>query len=273
MELQSKQKFMNRILFFLTLLGLFLFSSCIMRKIEYVKDMSPDSIYNIKVTEALKIQPEDRLSILVLSKNIELAAPFNTNLGGYKLIDEAKVVDGVNTTNSFGEGYLVDAEGTIDFPIFGKIKVAGMSMDELEKHISTMLKENNYIEDPEIKVNLLNFKIMTMGNISNSIIQVQSGKITLLEAIVKSGGLKLDSDARSVRVIREEGGKQKLLVVDMEQYDMFNSEAYHLKQNDIVYVPQKYAELSPGTRSIWQVVGMVIGVVTLGITSVALFRK
>lgn len=264
---------MNRILLFLILLGPFFFSSCLMQKVQYVKNMTPDSLYNIKVSEALKIQPNDRLSIKIYSKDRELAAPFNTELGGYSLTLESEIVKGVNAENSFENGYLVDSDGNIDFPVFGKIKVSSLSMEEIKELISKRIKDNNYIEDPLVKVNLLNFKIMTMGTVQNSVLNVTDGKITLLEAIVQAGGLTLNSDASEVKIIREQNGERQLIVANLEDYDMFNSEAYYLQQNDIVYVPQKYRLMSPGTQSIWQVMGMVFGLVSVGLSVVAIYSK
>jgi len=244
-----------------------------MSKVQYVKDMSTDSIYNIKASQAIKIQPNDKLSIFVKSKNMELAVPFNTNLGGYNLISDTKVLTEENVTKSVDDGYLVDELGNIDYPILGEIKVEGLSTDEISSLISTMLKDGNYIIDAEVTVKFLNFKIMTMGTINNSILEVPSGKITLLEAIVQSGGLSVQSDAQNVKVIRENGKERKLLVANLEKYDMFNSEAYNLQQNDIVYVEQKYKQLSPGTTSVWQIVGMLMGSVSLVITSIALLKR
>lgn len=264
---------MNRIILLLPLLGIFLFSSCLMRKIEYVKDMTPDSLYQIKASDALKIQPNDRLAITVHSKNIELSAPFNTELGGYALATEADIIKGVNSDETFEKGYLVDMNGFIDFPVLGKIKVSELSTEEVRALVSKMIKENNYIDDPLVKVNLLNFKIMTMGTITNQVWTVPNGKITLLEAIIQAGGLTANSDASKIMIIREQGDERKLIITDMEQYDMFNSEAYHLQQNDIVYVSPKYKQVSPGTQSIWQMVGMLFGVASLTLTAAALFIK
>lgn len=252
---------------------MFLMSSCMMRKVEYVKNMIPDSIYNIKASEALKIEPNDRLAISVYSENKELSAPFNTELGGYNLAIESSIVQGVNSTNTFEEGYLVGNDGFIEFPVLGKVKVEGLSVDEIRLLIAGRIKSNNYIDDAVVKVKLLNFKIMTMGVIRNESITVTDGKITLLEAIVAAGGLTPNSDAKRVKVIREIGNEMKLLETNMEDYNMFNSEAYHLKQNDIVYVAPKYKEVTPGTRSISQMVGLFSGLVSLAITVFLLGRK
>lgn len=264
---------MNRILIIIGLLGVFLFSSCLMQKVEYVKNMSPDSLYNIKASETLKIQRDDRLLITVFSEDKELSAPFNTELGGYSLATENEVLKGVNATSTFEEGYLVDSNGDIEFPILGKIKVVGLSTDEISLLIAGIIKNNKYIKDPEVKVKLLNFKIMTMGVIRNEIISVENGKITLLEAIVKAGGLTANADATKVMVIRENGEERKLLINNMEDYDMFNSESYNLKQNDIVYVAPRYKQVSPGTQSVYQVVGMFFGAISLTLTSLLLIKN
>lgn len=264
---------MNRILIFCGLISLFLLSSCLMKKVEYFTNMSPDSLYNIKVSEALKIQPNDRLGITIRSKDAELAAPFNTDLGGYTLSTESEVIRSVNKDESFEVGYLVDKDGFITLPILGKIQVAGLSMDEVKLFVAKQLKDKNYIQDPDVKVKLLNFKIITMGTIQNSVYNVPDGKITLLEAIVKAGGLTPNSDATKVMVIREEGGERKMLVNNMEDYNVFNSESFYLQQNDIVYVAPKYKQVTPGTSSMWQTIGMVFSFITLTLTTIALINN
>lgn len=264
---------MNRFLLVLITFGVFFFSSCLMKKIEYVKDMSTDSIYNIKASRIMKIQVEDRLSILVESENADLAIPFNRLVGGTTLLSDTKLVGEVNDNDNFEGGYLVDKDGFIEFPIFGKIKVEGLSTEEIEILIENLLAESNYIKKSEVKVKLLNFKIMMMGNVSNTILNVPEGKITILEAIVRNGGLNLTSDAKNVMVIREENGERRLLTVNMEKYDMFNSDVYNLQQNDIVYIKPKYGQLSPGFQNVWQVVGVIMGATSLILTSIVLFRS
>lgn len=263
---------MYRILIF-SLVSVFFFSSCMMRKIEYVKDMSPDSLYKVKAAEALKIQSNDRISIKVHSKDFELSAPFNTHPGGYSLTTEKDVIKSIDTDNSFEEGYLVNKDGFIDFPILGKLKVSGLSTDEIQMLVTNRIKEENYIIDPLVKVNLLNFKVMVMGEIRNQIISVPDGRITLFEAIAKSDGINPNANAQRVVVIREQEGNRKLLTANLESYDVFDSEAYFLRQNDIVYVAPKYKQVTPGTQSVWQMVGMLFGVISLSVTAMALFNR
>jgi len=120
---------------------------------------------------------------------------------------------------------------------------------------------------------LLNFKVMTMGTITNKVLTVVDGKMTLIEAIVLSGGLTPNSDASKVMVIREEGGDRKMIVANLEKYDVFNSEGFDLRQNDIVYVAPKYKQVTPGTQSVWQTVGMLFGVISLGISAWAISSR
>ena len=112
-----------------------------------------------------------------------------------------------------------------------------------------------------------------MGTIQNKVLNIAERNITLLEAVVLAGGLNLQADATKVKVIREQNGERKLLIVNMEEYDMFNAEGYHLQQNDIVYVPQKNKLISPGTQSLWQVMGIFLGVISMTITSIALINR
>ena len=244
-------------LLLLIITTLFFLSSCMMRKIEYVKDMTPDSLYKMRAAESLKIQPSDRLSITVHSKDSELSAPFNTTPGGYSLTTDPTILKSADADNTFEKGYLVDKDGFINFPTLGKLKVIGLSMEEIEKMIATKIKIGQYIDDPLVKVNLLNFKVIVMGELRNQVIPVPEGRITVFEAIV----------------VREQEGFVKLLTVNLESHDVFNSEAYLLQQNDIVYVAPKYKQVTPGTQSVWQMVGMLFGVVSLSITALALFNQ
>lgn len=260
-------------LLLLIITTLFFLSSCMMRKIEYVKDMTPDSLYKMRAAESLKIQPSDRLSITVHSKDSELSAPFNTTPGGYSLTTDPTILKSADADNTFEKGYLVDKDGFINFPTLGKLKVIGLSMEEIEKMIATKIKTGQYIDDPLVKVNLLNFKVIVMGELRNQVIPVPEGRITVFEAIAMSLGVNSNADAQRVVVVREQEGFVKLLTVNLESHDVFNSEAYLLQQNDIVYVAPKYKQVTPGTQSVWQMVGMLFGVVSLSITALALFNQ
>ena len=94
------------------------------KQISYLQDVPDD--YRQKITQDydLRIHPDDLLSIMVNSKDPELAQMFNLPMVSYQIANS-------NTGYAGGQnrvlGYLVDKEGNIDFPQLGVFKVQGVS--------------------------------------------------------------------------------------------------------------------------------------------------
>lgn len=237
-----------------------LLSSCLVsKKVVYVNDMQPDTIYGVMEPPALRIQKSDRLSIVVSAKSPELAVPFNQGLGNYQVNEQGNV-----STNSFStvteKGYLVDDNGDIEFPILGTLKLEGMSIDQAKDSIKKRLSDEKLISDPIVKVELLNLKINMMGEVQSvGVLNVPDARITLLEAISRSGGLTSNAATDRITVIREEYSGRKMVVNNIQSIDIFNSPTYYLQQNDIVYVEPRDAETTIKEQNTWRYLGAGIG--------------
>ena len=229
----------------IAVLSLFFLNSCLTpKKVVYVEDMEIDKQYQVLNQPVLKIQKNDRLSIGVSVKDLELAAPFNQLTGGYQVTEKGEVQTR-NTASNQHAGYLVDQQGNIDFPVLGTIPVEGMTLEGLKGYLIGQLEGKGLLQNPIIKIELLNLKINMMGAIANvGVLDVPDAKINILEAISKSGGLKPTASPEEITVIREENGQRKMIQTDITSYDIFNSPAYHLQQNDIVYVKPKEGEIT-----------------------------
>ena len=256
------------------ILGLILFSvislnSCVSKKIVYVQDMIPDTEYPVAEAPALKLQKNDRLSIQVSAKSLELAAPFNTVAGTYKVGNDGSVSTGIDQSSN-AQGYLIDREGNIAFPVLGNFHVEGLTLEEVRDLIRSRLINDRLINEPIVKVEILNFKVSITGAIGNRIIEVPDGKITLLEAITKAGGIGVNAAPDKITVIREEDGIRRKIVTNIQSQEIFNSPAYYLKQNDIVYIVPRTTEVTPREDRFWRyfgtgmgLIGTVISVLTL----------
>lgn len=257
----------------LSLLSLLLLSSCMTsKKIVYINDMVPDSVVNIKAMPVLRIQKSDRLSITVGSKNPELVAPFATSAGGYTVGDKGEVQTG-NSAGAAGQNYLVDQNGQITFPVLGNLDVAGLSIDELRDLIQDKLIADKIVTDPIVKVEILNVKVSVMGAVrAETVINVPDGRMTLLEAISKAGGLGPNAAPDRITVIREEDGKRVRMLNDITSKKLFDSPAYYLKQNDIVYVEPKVADFTPKEDRNFRVLGTVLGTMTLILSLIGILK-
>ncbi|WP_260395471.1 polysaccharide biosynthesis/export family protein [Elizabethkingia anophelis] len=246
-------------------------NSCVSKKVVYVQDMIPDTEYPVAEAPALRLQKNDRVSIQVSAKSLELAAPFNTVAGTYKVGTDGSISTGVDQSSN-AQGYLIDREGNIAFPVLGNLHVEGLTLEEVRDLVRNKLINNKLINEPIVKVEILNFKISIAGAIGNRVFEVPDGRMTLLEAITKAGGLTLNAAPDKVTVIREEDGVRRKIVTNIESQEVFNSPAYYLKQNDIVYIEPRNAEVTPREDRFWRYFGVGTGLLGTVISVLTLIR-
>ena len=218
----------------------------------------------------LQVQPDDQLAISVASKDVELLARFNNNtlIGGGN-----NSQTGTNTVNvSSGVSYFrVNKDGNIEFPIFGTIHVGGMTTGEISAMIQKRMIDEGYINDAVVNTKIMSFKVTVMGDVKNPGTQTYQGeRLTILEALGKAGDLTNSAYRNNVLVIREENGQRKAYEVNfLDNQAVFNSPAYYLQQNDVIYVqPNKSQRVKGSTSYTWlsvgsTVVGMVVSIVSL----------
>lgn len=258
-------------------------SSCISDKsIVYLQ--GADTLYAVpqKIAQAfeLTIQPDDELAISVTSKNSELLATFNNNTligSGTGVAAAAGSTYSAQANVNSGVAYfLVDKKGNIEFPIFGTISTKGKTCKQLSAEIQDMMRGKNstnsvYVQDAVVNTKIMSFKVTVLGDVRNAGTQTFTGeRLTVLEALGKAGDMNSSAKRESVLVIREEDGQRRTYELDMrDPQKVFESEAYYLQQNDVVYVkPNKsvrvkgstgYTLLSVGAT----VVSMLVSVVSL----------
>jgi polysaccharide export outer membrane protein len=213
--------------FIVVLVLLFSLFSCVpSSKIVYLQDIAASQTNEIKAYETL-LQPDDLLSIIVSSENPENSIPFNLPQiqGNYEIGNNQ---NGIKT-------YLVDSDGNIDFPVLGKIKLAGLSRKEADQKLIELLSE--YIKNPGINLRILNYKISVLGEVNRpGSYPIESERITLLEALSKAGDLTIYGKRSDILVIREINGIKNYKHIDITKSDFINSDYYYLVQNDVVLV-------------------------------------
>ena len=217
------------------------------KKFVYLNDMTPGKQYSVNTETVTIVHENDRLDSEVSCRDPELAVPFNTAVGAYKMsIDGGVSAAGVETVEP---GYRVDADGNIVFPILGKIKVAGKSLKQVSDMIAGMISEGGYIRDPQVSIEFLNFKYTVLGAVSGKgTYTVDGDRITILEAIAKAGDLSKEARLDRVCVIRTVDGKQEIYYNDIRTAEIFMSPTYYLQQNDIVYVEPKHKPRNENAR-------------------------
>lgn len=245
--------------FFAVFVMTLLLASCGgVKKIMYLSDMEPGGRYPVNMESVIMVHPNDRLDIKVSSKNPELAVPFNAQVGSYQVAADGSVRSAGVDENA---GYRVDAEGDIIFPVLGKIHVGGKPLKEVSEIIETMIEEGNYIKNPEVSVEFLNFKYTVLGAVNGKgTYTVDGDKVTIIEAIAKAGDLSKNAKLDRIAVIRMVDGKQEIFYNDIRTADIFMSPTYYLQPNDIVYVEPKHKERN---ERAWQTASFAVSLVSL----------
>lgn len=245
-----------------SLLAVLLLTSCASRKnFVYLQDMEMGLKYPIETKHEAVVHRDDRLSITVSCKNPELAIPFNIYDGTFRVgTDGSVTADASSKVNE--KGYRVDVNGDIDFPILGKLHIEGMKVSEVRDLIKQKIEEGEYMKDPLVSIEFLNFKYTVLGAVgSNGTYTVDGDRVTLLEAIAKAGDLTSKAKVDRVAVIREIEGERQIFMHDLRTKDIFDSPCFYLQQNDIVYVEPKYKKKDVEDRG-WQVATTLLSVVT-----------
>lgn len=236
---------LSRILVYLGLCAVM--ASCSTSKaLTYLQDTKPGDKFAVAETPELKAKPGDRLDIFVTCKNPQLALPFNV-LGGLFSIDLGSNDDGgsrSSLSSSSPKGYLVDNNGNIDFPVLGTLHIGGMTLTEVKDYIATLLIDRNYIKDPLVTVNLLNFRVTVIGETRPSDFIVDGNQINIFQLIARSQDLGSYAKRTDVRVIRTtDDGCREIYSLNLKSKDVFNSPAFYLQQNDMVYIMPKGTKL------------------------------
>jgi len=228
----------------------------------YLKDAEVAKTYGVKYDSGIVIQKGDKLGITVTSlRNPELALPFNAKglavaAKTQSTLPTVSLPEGVNEPKSPDAqlSYLVDANGNIQFPVLGTLQVQGMTLEQVSEIIRTRLVAEKYLVDAHVVTKFDNLRVMLLGAFmalttfnTNATSLTDRGSFHLdnpqtnvLELISRVGGLSEQADFERVSVIRRVGNEYAYYRLNMLSKDIFDSPAFYLQQNDIVYAEYKY---------------------------------
>jgi len=174
-----------------------------------------------------KIQPQDILYIRFQSLTPEDYDFFSKN---------QLQMGGTNQGNLAQNGDLVDGHGEVPFPVVGKVKVAGLTVFEVQDKLQKIADQ--YLESPVVKVRLINFRITVLGEVNHEgTVVLNTNRVSLMEAIGWAGGFTDLADRADVKLIRQHNGKAEVQYINLLEENFINSPNYFVNQSDILIVP------------------------------------
>lgn len=196
------------------------------------KDLPKDSVvrsYAIQDYE-YRIQPEDNISVRFESLTPEEYDIFNRNL------QQQQQNQNLNPGNAILIGELVDPQGEITYPVIGKVKVANLTVYEIQNKLQQIA--NQYLESPVVKVRLINFRFTILGEARREgTVILGNNRVNYIEAIGLAGGLTDLADKKNLKLIRQIDGKAEVRYLNLLDENFINSPEYFVYQNDILIVP------------------------------------
>ena len=231
-----------RCFLYTALLGIALLaSSCgSTKKIVYFQDLKPgESSIQTATPMDIRMKPGDKISIIVNSRDPQLASLFNL-MNISRQLSSART-SGRNATNSSNQniiGYTIDNEGYIDFPVLGKVHIAGMTREEITVYLKNELISKNLVKDPIVTVEYMNLYVSVLGEVNSpGQFSIDRDQITILDAISMAGDLTINGRRENIMVLRQEDNRQQVYNINLTSGEqIYTSPAYYLQQNDVVYV-------------------------------------
>ena len=226
---------MKKYSFFILLVALV--ASCKAPKnVAYIQNSDSVDLSQSSFLYDARIMPKDILTITVNTVNPEAAAPFNLILRPTLSSTSSNVA---STSGGSLQTYLVDNDGTIEFPVLGNLKVGGLTKAECEKLIHDKITPYlNAKENPVVTVRMASYSISVLGEVARpGSYQVSREKINILEALAQAGDLTIYGVRENVKLIREDAnGHKEIHTINLNDANLLTSPYYYLQQNDIVYV-------------------------------------
>lgn len=130
----------------------------------------------------------------------------------------------------------VTPEGTINYPLLGKIKAAGFTVRQLERHITDLLAED-YLVMPQVSIFIKEYaKISILGQVKAPGSYQMKENLTLTEVIAMASGFNDGANSSKVKIIRTIGDNKETLEVNVDQILDKAAADVAIRPNDIIMV-------------------------------------
>ena len=251
--------------YLIVLTTLFLASCTSYKSVPYLQN--PEAVNEFQEILPMydaKIMPKDLLTITVNTSDPEAAAPFNLTVQSPININRSTL-----TTQPTLQQYLVSNDGSIDFPVLGRLQVGGLTKNEAENMIREKL--GDYLrETPIVTVRMSNYKIAVLGEVARpGMFTVSNEKVNIFEALAMAGDLTVWGMRDNVKLIREDAvGKREIIELNLNNAEIVTCPYYYLQQNDILYVSPnktkaKNSDIGQSTSLWFSATSILVSVVSL----------
>lgn len=261
--------------------SLWLASCSTPQDVAYFQDAEALHGMAVQAEQQFRLRQGDKINIVVNSSNPMLERQFTLTTMNTQYVLGSSVSPKTTSGGASGSGqmvaYTVDEQGTIDFPVLGKISVGGKTRQEVARYIKERLTARELVSDPIVTVEYVNMGVDVLGEVARAgHIDITKDHFTILDALSKAGDLTIAGNRRKVLVTRQVEGVNQVYAVDLTNMQtLLQSPAYYLQQNDLVYVEpnDKRKRESKATGNTFNTPAVWISLASLITTITALIIK
>ena len=208
------------------------------------------------------IAPGDFLQIRFVGKSPEVTAMIN-NFGYAKAEGQA----GGEGQSFYRNGIEVERDGTINLPLIGRQKVAGLTRTQLREQLTK--EASKILNDPIVTVAGARYRFSVIGEVRRSgTLEIEQEKISVLEALARSADISDYAQLSKVKIFRDYGGKREIVTLNLEDTASLHSPYFYVQNNDVIYVPAqpekaKFVRAQANAPMVGRITGIVGALVAL----------
>ncbi|HXN41395.1 MAG TPA: polysaccharide biosynthesis/export family protein [Myxococcaceae bacterium] len=138
--------------------------------------------------------------------------------------------------------YRLSPEGTVDYPLCGKVSLMGMTSSQASDVLTTCLAKG-YLRKPQVSVLIREYnskKIFVFGEVQKPGTFPYEEKMSIVQAVTLAGGFTKVASKNSTQVTRTIDGAEKKIRVPVEDIGTGRERNFFLKPGDIVFVPESF---------------------------------
>ena len=190
-------------------------------------------------------------SALVIGLIAATSATTTAQTSGYVIGAQDVLTISVFDEPSLSGKYSVELDGSLSFPLVGRIRAAGMSLRDFESDLRTRLA-SGYFRHPQVSVAIEQYRsqrIFVVGAVKDPGTYGLTGDLTLIEVLAKAGSTT-DAAGDEVMIVRghgrttatlpEAGAADDVVRVNLKDIQSGAAAARNmtLSDGDTVYVPR-----------------------------------
>ena len=215
-----------RVNFLLIFFGILLCGCSSKKSVLYLQDVDDSIEFKIDFEE-YKLKTDDFLKIDIIAADPETVVALN------------KINPNIsfnNPENYKYNGYQIDNEGYIIYPVVGKIKLLDLTINEARDLILQKIIKTNQLINPVVDIKLISSYFVILGEVKNpGKYDYLQNELNILEAIGMAGDLTITGERTNIKLIRDANNKTKVFNVDLTNSNFINDN-FQIFSGDIIIV-------------------------------------